>query len=97
MNTTLIIGSGVSIYSKIPGVEKITESILTSDKIGKGTDTNYYFEGYLGYVIQDHSSGYVTECHVRLVIYHNRLLFDRIHQAYEVFQLLYIYLNIKMS
>ncbi len=62
MKTTLIIGSGVSSYSDIPGLSSITDSILTSEKIGKGTDTNYYFTGYWGYVIQDYLNGYVMSC-----------------------------------
>ena len=51
MKTTLIIGSGVSYYSKIPGISDITNSILTAENIGRGTDLNYYFEGYLDFKI----------------------------------------------
>lgn len=61
MKTTLIIGSGVSYYSDIPGINIITDTILNSKKIGKETDTNYYLEGYLGYVRQPYLDSWVTK------------------------------------
>jgi hypothetical protein len=61
MKTTLIIGSGVSYYSDIPGINLITDTILNSKKIGKGTDTNYYLDGYLGYGRQPYLDSWVTK------------------------------------
>jgi hypothetical protein len=68
MKTTLIIGSGVSYYSEIPGINLITDTILNSNKIGKGTDTNYYFDGYLGYGRQPYLNGWVTKCQKLIAI-----------------------------
>jgi hypothetical protein len=73
MKKTLIIGSGVSYFSDIPGLSSITDSILTSGRIGKGTDTNYYFEGYWGYGIQDYLNGYVRSCQQLLNLIKNKI------------------------
>jgi hypothetical protein len=70
MKTTLILGSGVSYYSGIPGIGAITDSILTAENIGKHTDLNYYFEGYLGYTKQNYLQHHLTTCQnlIRLII-----------------------------
>ncbi|MCH7962369.1 MAG: SIR2 family protein [Bacteroidetes bacterium] len=77
MKTTLLIGSGVSFYSDIPDISYITNNILTSDKIGRGTDTNYYLEGYLGYSIQSYLNGYVSKC--QKLINHVKLSIDQFY------------------
>jgi hypothetical protein len=68
MKTTLIIGSGVSCYSDIPNIQYITEYILTSNEIGRNSDSNYYINGYLGYSIQDYLNRYVIDSQLALNI-----------------------------
>jgi SIR2-like protein len=77
-NTTLFIGSGVSYSSGIPSLSTITDSLLYSNKIGCDGDTNYYFEGYRGYEIQDYLIGYVESCQHLL-----NLIKSKIDRFYE--------------
>ncbi|MBW4890725.1 SIR2 family protein [Mucilaginibacter sp. HMF5004] len=43
METTLIVGSGVSYVSGIPGIKEITSEIMSGENIGRAADGNYYF------------------------------------------------------
>lgn len=78
MKTTLLLGSGVSLYSDIPGLSAITKSLLNDKNIGKGTDLNYYYNGHLGYTIQEYLNGYVERC--QQLMNHVSSIIERFHK-----------------
>lgn len=77
MKTTLIIGSGTSYFSKIPGLTSITDFLLESTAVGRHSDMNYYILGKYGYEKQENLDGYVSSCHRLLKI--TEVVIDRFY------------------
>jgi hypothetical protein len=43
-NIALLLGSGISLKSGFPDVNKITDTILSGENFGRHSDENYYFD-----------------------------------------------------
>ncbi|NHZ87167.1 MAG: hypothetical protein GWP19_15055 [Planctomycetia bacterium] len=57
---SLLIGSGVSYYSEIPSITKITDLVLSGKNITRETDSHYYINKSINPLNQNHNKQYVT-------------------------------------
>lgn len=57
---SILLGSGVSYYSGIPSLNKITDLVLSGKNVNRETDSHYYINKPINPLNQNHNKQYVT-------------------------------------